>query len=111
MKSFGYSYNAKPLGTSNTDLMVDAKARFDVGGHYELPWYTQEQYYIGRERFAAFLGGRNEVVLTLYAIRFSLFLDFWPYKLTFENYYSRDLLGTSGATCMLGKWFTDIIRM
>ena len=60
---------------------------------------------------AGFLGGRNEVTLTLYAIRFSLFLDFWPYKLTFENYYSRDLLGTSGATCILGKFFTDIIRL
>ena len=47
-KTFGVSKTIQPLGTSNTDFMVDLKARFDVGAMYELPWYTQEQYYIGR---------------------------------------------------------------
>ena len=49
--------------------------------------------------------------MTLYTIRLSFYLDFWPYKLTFENYASYDLLGTTGAVCMLGKLFTDIIRL
>ena len=58
-----------------------------------------------------FIGGRNQVTLTLYAIRLSFYLDFWPWKMTFENFASYDLLGTSGAVCMLGKLFTDVIRL
>ena len=111
MKSFGYAYNVQPLGTTNTDFMFDAKARFDVGGNYELPFYSQEQYYIGRQRAAVYLGGRNQVTLTMYLIRLTFYVDFWPWKMTFENFWSYDLLGTTGASCMLGKFFTDVIRL
>ena len=77
---------------------------------YELPWYTQEQYYIGRQRGSVFLGGRNQVTVTLYLVRFTIYFDFWASKLTFENYFSYDLLGTTGAICLLGNFFNDILR-
>ena len=83
---------------------------FDVGAAYELPFYTQEQYYIGRQRFSAFIGGRNKLVLTLYALRLNFFLDFWPYKITYENYASYNLLGSTGDVCLLGTLLSDLIR-
>ena len=84
---------------------------FDVGASYELPVYTQEQYYIGRQRAALFLGGRNSVTLTLYVVRLSFFLDFWPYKMTFENYADYNLLGTESKVCLLGTYLTDLLRL
>ena len=59
---------------------------------------------------SVYLGGRNQVTVTLYLIRFTIYFDFWASKLTVENFFSYDLLGTSGAICMLGNFFNDILR-
>ena len=110
MKTFGYEYKVNPI-SGNTDLAVDMRANFDIGANYELPFYTQEQYYIGRQRFGFFLGGRQYVTVTAYPLRFSFYLDIYPVRAIFENYMSVDLLGTTGAWCWYGSFLTDIIRI
>ena len=111
VRTFGYSLaTINPIST-DTNLAVDARASFDLGASYELPVYTQAQYYIARQRVKLFLGGRNEFSLTAWLLRFQFYLDIWPAKFTFENYFSYDLLGSSGASCFAGFRYTDITRV
>ena len=83
---------------------------FDVGATYDLPFYTQEQYYVGRQRAALFVGGRNTFSIEVFLIRLNFYVDFWPVKATVENYTSYDLLGTSGLICNLGTYMHDVLR-
>ncbi len=102
MKTFGFDYNLQPI-SGNADFGIDTRASFDLGAAYELPFYTQEQYYIGRQRIHLYVGGRQSVTVTLWPLRFSFYLDLWPFRMIFENYFSVDILGIEELWCWYGS--------
>ena len=78
MKTFGY-HNCWSLFASDTTCdstraesagtaQVLVGANVDVAANYELPMYTQNQFYVWRQRLSMFLGGRQYVSITLYFI-------------------------------------------
>ena len=107
LRTFGYNYAV--MDTSG-NLGVDLTANFDLGGNYELPMYSQAQYYVTRQRGSVWLGGRQIANFLLYIFRLKIYVDVWPVKTTFENYLSYDILG-DGDVCLAGMTYFDTARI
>ena len=109
VKTLGYDYSYPETIATDTYYSVQSRASFDIGGKYEAPIYSHEQYYIGRQRASLFIGGRQSVSFTFFLVRINFYFDLWPAKLTLENYIDKDLLG-NGNYCWLGSRFFDTLR-
>ena len=113
-KTFSFEYTWNPTdsttSTTNTDIAFTTDLNFDIGAGYELPVYTQQQYYITRQRVAFFFGGRQELIFQFYVIRLNLLFDLYPFEWIFENYLSFDLLD-SGAVCNARSQSFDALRL
>ena len=103
----GYSYS---LTNKEKNLGMDLTAQGDVGMNYELPMYTMNQFFVSRQRFSAFIGGRQTISFLLYVFRLNFYIDVWPARLTYENYYSNDYLVT-GDNCLAGFFYFDSFRV
>ena len=55
MLDIDYSYPAK---STSRLAGIDLTGNFDLGANYELPMYSENQFFIMRQRFSLFLGGR-----------------------------------------------------
>ena len=56
------------------------------------------------------MGGRQTLTLLAYFVRFNFYLDIWPAKFTYENYYSNELL-SSRDNCIAGFTYLDWSRI
>ena len=109
MISTNYSY---PFNSTSTTRLagIDLTGNFDFGANYELPMYSEAQYYITRQRFSIFLGGRQTISFFLTMLKLNFYLDIWPARFTFENYLSNDILGGTYDTCLAGFTYFDAVR-
>ena len=103
----GYNYT---LVDTNKNFAFSATANGDVGLSYELPLYTMNQYYVSRQRVSAFIGGRQTVSFLLYLFRINFYIDIWPVKATFENYFANDYL-VNRENCAAGFFYFDSFRI
>ena len=107
MISTDYSH---PLKSAARLAGIDLTGNFDFGANYELPMYSEAQYYITRQRFSIFLGGRQTISFFLTMLKLNFYLDIWPARFTFENYLSNDILGGTYDTCLAGFTYIDAVR-
>lgn len=82
---------------------------FDLGTSYELPSYTEDGYYIWRQRLNLYIGGRSFIALQVGWVRVKIFFDIYPAKLTYDNFISNDLL-QDGTRCWAMMRYEDVGR-
>ena len=104
--AFGYENSSM---TDNGLLGFDLGLNMDLGWNYELPLYNQDQFLVARQRASLFAGGRQWFSVTLYAVRFYLFLDLYLGKATADNYVRYDVVNY-GDFCAAGQWLVDMVR-
>ena len=102
-----YSY---PAESESRLAGIDLTGNFDLGANYELPMYSENQFFILRQRFSLFLGGRQTISFFLTLAKLHFYVDIWPVKFTFENYLSNDIQSGSYDTCLAGFTYFDAIR-
>ena len=111
-KSWYYEKEEFPMswiGITNDDVVFSYRLGFDLGVSYTLPSYTEDGYYIWRQRLNAFLGGRSFIAFQFYWVRVKFYFDFYPAKLTFDNFISDDLLQAK-TRCWALMQYWDVLR-
>ena len=106
MKAFGFETSKL---SANGNLGYDLGINLDLGWAYELPLYNQDQFLVSRERVSAYGGGRQYFSVTLWYLKFTVFLDLWASKITVDNYQRINIVEYSDF-CFAGNWLLDVVR-
>ena len=106
-----FGFNARKLSDHRNPWGVDLGLNFDIGLSYELPLYNVDEYLVSRQRFNAFVGGRQYLTFFLGYFRIHIFFDVWPVKCTFlDNYVQFDIVNYDDF-CTASHWYLDITRV
>ena len=109
VKNFGF--NASKFTSHANPWGADLGINFDIGLAYELPLYNVDNYLVSRQRFHAYVGGRNYVSLYLSYFRLHFYFDLWPVRCTFlDNYIQFDIVEYDD-WCTTSHWYLDTFRM
>ena len=109
VKNFGF--NVIEMTTHENPWGIDLGLNFDVGLSYELPLYNVDNFLVSRQRFHAYVGGRQYLSFYLSYFRLHFFFDLWPVRVTWlDNYIQFDIVNYE-SWCTASHWYLDTFLM